>query len=284
MSKQPFRLALIASLLAATAASAAPSYVIRMPSRGVIATPTVDAPKPTAPTPAPEEPKTPEPVAPPQQDPATSLLLHMNGSPGSSSFNDEKGNGVAVLGGTAISAAYPAFGNGAANFNGVNQALAFSNEVFNFDAADYTVEAWVRPATGNNALQTVIANSWGWQLYWGGSSLSLYISQSPTGPGYYGGMPLASAPGSVPAGSWSHLAVVRKGSTLSLYTNGRLASSMPFTGTQVPPVYPASIGAIYTSNSAPSYYFAGQIDEVRVTKSLARYNGNFTPESQEFRP
>jgi hypothetical protein len=208
----------------------------------------------------------------------------MNGAAGSSSFVDEKGNGITALGGAAISAAYPAFGNGAANFNGTNQALAFSNQVFNFGSQDYTVEAWVRPATGNNALQTVMANSWGWQLYWGGSALSLYVSQSATGPGYYSGMPLTSASGSVPAGVWSHVAVVRSGSVLALYANGRLASSMPFTGAQVAPVFPASIGTIYTSATATSYYFAGQIDEVRVTKGQARYTGNFTPAAQEFQP
>jgi hypothetical protein len=211
------------------------------------------------------------------------MLLHMNGAAGTTNFIDEKGNGVASLGGAAISTAYPAFGNGAVNLNGTNQALAFSNEVFNFGAQDYTVEAWVRPAAGNNALQAVMASSWGWQLYWGGSSLSLYVSQSPTGPAYYGGMPL-TASGSVPAGAWSHIAVVRRGSVLSLYANGQLASSAPFSGAQVAPVFPASIGTIYTSNTATSYYFAGQIDEVRVTKGLARYNGSFTPEGQEFRP
>jgi hypothetical protein len=215
-------------------------------------------------------------------DPATAMLLHMNGAPGSTTFVDEKGNSISQRGGTTISAAAPAFGNGAASFNGVNQALVFSNEVFNFGAADYTVEAWVRPAAGNNALQTLIANSWGWQLYWAGSSVSLYISQIATGPNYYGGTPMYSAAGSVPAATWTHIAVVRRGSVLSLYTNGRLAASIPFTASQVTPVYPASIGTVYSSNTGTGYYFSGQIDEFRVTKNLARYSANFTPETQEF--
>lgn len=274
------RLTIAAALALSTAAAAAPTYSLRMNSPGVVATPVVPQSPPAAPS-VPAEPAAPTPT-PPQPDSTTALLLHMNGVPGSSNFVDAKGNGITALGGAAISASYPVLGNGAASFNGASQALAFSNQVFNFGAQDYTVEAWVRPSGGG--LQTVLANSWGWQLYWGNASLSLYVSASATGPAYYSGMPLNSAAGSVPAGAWSHIAVVRSGSVLSLYTNGQLAKSIAFTGAQVAPVFPASVGTIYTSDAATSYYFAGQIDEVRVTKGLARYTSNFTPAVQEFTP
>jgi len=215
-------------------------------------------------------------------DPATAMLLHMNGPAGSTTFVDENGNGVSARGGASISTASPKFGTGAASFNGTNQSLVFSNELFNFGSADYTVEAWVRPATGNNSFQTLISNSWGWQLYWTAGSLSFYVSGSPTGPAYYGGMPMNTAAGSVPAGAWTHIAVVRKGNTLTLFTGGKASASVPFSAAQVAPRYPASLGAVYTDNTNHSYFFAGQMDEFRVTKNVARYSANFTPAVQEF--
>lgn len=215
-------------------------------------------------------------------DANTAMLLHMNGTTGSATFADAKGNSVTNVGGVQVTSASK-LGSGAARFNGINQGLVVPNDVFNFGDADYTVEAWVKPRAGNNNLQSVIANSWGWQLYWGyGGAFSFYVSANAAGGNYHAGMPMNSSVGSAPAESWSHVAVVRHGSSLNLYVNGNRAVTVPFNAAQPAPVYPASLGVIYTNNSAMSYYFAGDIDEFRVTKNLARYTTNFTPDSQEF--
>jgi hypothetical protein len=211
----------------------------------------------------------------------SAMLLHMNGTAGTTSFSDAYGTAVTNIGGVQVTSAAK-FGAGAARFNGANQGLVFSNETFNFGSADYTVEAWVKPRAGNSNLQSVISNSWGWQLYWGNSAFSFYVSSNPGGPGYYSGMPMNSAVGSAPAEAWSHVAVVRNGASLKLFVNGNLASSVPFTASQAAPLYPASLGVIYTSDTAASYYFGGDIDEFRITKNFARYTANFTPDSQEF--
>ena len=202
--------------------------------------------------------------------------MHFNGS-----FDDAYGTAVANINGTTLSSSSK-FGTGTASFNGINQGLMFSKDLFDFGSADYTVEAWVRPRTGGGGHQSIVSNSWGWQLYWVGDKLSFYVSSSPTGPGYYSGMPLDTPAGSVPAGAWSHIAVVKYGPALSIYVNGNKAATMPFTAGQVTPVYPASLGTIYTSPTATSYFYGGEIDEFRVTKNLARYTGNFTPAAQEF--
>jgi len=212
----------------------------------------------------------------PPPEPSSAMLMHFNGS-----FDDAYGTAVANINGTTLSSSSK-FGTGTASFNGTNQGLMFSNQMFDFGAGDYTVEAWVRPRTGGGGHQSIVSNSWGWQLYWVSGKLSFYVSSSPTGPGYYSGMPLDTPAGSVPAGAWSHFAVVKYGSTLSIYVNGNKAATMPFTAVQVAPVYPASLGTIYTSPTATSYFYGGEIDEFRVTKNLARYTDNFTPAAQEF--
>lgn len=212
----------------------------------------------------------------------SAMLMHMNGTAGTTGFSDAYGTSVTNVGGVQVTSAAK-FGTGAARFNGSNQGLVFSNEAFNFGSADYTVEAWVKPRAGNSSLQSVISNSWGWQLYWGNGAFSFYVSANPSGPGYYNGMPMNSEAGSAPAEAWSHVAVVRNGASLKLYVNGSLASSVPFTASQVAPLYPASLGVIYASNTAAlSYYFGGDIDEFRITKNFARYTTNFTPDSKEF--
>ena len=77
-------------------------------------------------------------------------------------------------------------------------------------------------------------------------------------------------------GSWSHIAFVRSSGTLSCYINGTSQASSSYTGNVGGTMAPR-IGA-YSGGQ----YFKGYMQDVRVTKGLARYTAaNFTPPTAE---
>ena len=75
---------------------------------------------------------------------------------------------------------------------------------------------------------------------------------------------------------WSHVAAVYNGTTINLYLNGVSVLSTAIVNTDYDtPIY---IGSVPAGNE----YFNGYIDELRVTKGVARYTANFTPQNSPF--
>lgn len=200
---------------------------------------------------------------------STALLMHMDSLP----FTDVVGNAVTNFGSTQLSTGIAAFSN-SAKFSG-GQALALPSSALDFGAKDHTVELWVYPTVNDGSYRTLVSGSWGWQLYAVNGSLSLYVSASATGGSYF--VSLSTAAGVLPANAWSDVAVTRQGSVWTIYVNGVAKASTTANGTMATPVYPASIGAIYVSNTVNEYFFQGYIDEVKVTKGAATHTGNYAP-------
>jgi hypothetical protein len=75
--------------------------------------------------------------------------------------------------------------------------------------------------------------------------------------------------------TWYNVAIVKSGSTVKGYVNGieyAIASSVP-----------AETSRALVIGSNPGYgYFNGYIDELRITKDISRYTGNFTTSIVEF--
>jgi hypothetical protein len=81
--------------------------------------------------------------------------------------------------------------------------------------------------------------------------------------------------------TWYHVALVRSGSgtnNMKLYLDGVLESQN--TNTYTVPVNDIVLGRTYTNLN--SEYFNGYIDDLRITKGVARYTANFTPPTAAF--
>lgn len=80
-----------------------------------------------------------------------------------------------------------------------------------------------------------------------------------------------------PANAWTHYALTRVGNAFTLWRNG-VASA---TGSSALSVGAAgktfAIGCYAQDSGALGQVFNGYIDELRVTKGIARYTANFTP-------
>lgn len=89
----------------------------------------------------------------------------------------------------------------------------------------------------------------------------------------------ASGPaGSITASVWHHIAAVMSAGTLRVYVDGVGGSPTAVSNPLISNASPVTIGA----SANGQYPFAGFIDEVRITKGVARYTSDFTPPDAPF--
>jgi len=144
-------------------------------------------------------------------------------------------------------------------------ALSFSD---GSNDLPYTMTAWVRiKATGTVnyilAKRTAALGEWGFSIRKsGGVGMVLY---SGGGNSYF--MAETSAAGTVPAGTWTHVAVSYNGnkdtSGVTLYINGKPVSKYPYSSGYYVGMQPTS-SIVYVGVLTDRYYNTGRIDEVSI--------------------
>lgn len=224
----------------------------------------------------------------PETDPYfanVSLLLHMDGTNGSTTFTDSSSNAftVTVGGGAAISTAQSQFGGASASFDGSTSYLTVpDNTAWDFGNGDFTVEAWVRFAS-NSVTQGIVSqrtsasSNIAWILSYS-SSTGLNFNYSSTGTG----LQTRSVAFTPVVNTWYHLAVTRSGADLKFFVDGTQQGTTQSAGTTTffNSTAVLQIGALNTSSRAN--YLNGFIDELRITKGVARYTSNFTVRTDPF--
>jgi hypothetical protein len=132
---------------------------------------------------------------------------------------------------------------------------------------------WVRQDAASASVRTLLDVG---LVQNGRGGLHLYIQNSRASLNDGFTPSIESAVNSVVAGQWNHIAISRISGTNYLFVNGAVAG----TSTQTFPNQAnyVSIGA------APAYafFFNGYIDEVRISKGVARYYSAFTPPTTAF--
>jgi hypothetical protein len=137
--------------------------------------------------------------------------------------------------------------------------------------AAFTFEAWV--AIANNPASEdcrSIAGKNYLQAYWFGVC---NVAGKPTLRSYLKGGASARNGGIIPAGVWTHVAVVFNGSDRRHYINGELAATFPEVGPLGTSTSPFRIGSDVSWTFSPS----GLIDEVRlwsVARTIAQIRAN----------
>jgi hypothetical protein len=207
-------------------------------------------------------------------DQYTKLLMHMDND----TFKDEIGHSITNNGVTINNSTYK-FGSGSGYFNGSSSYLTTPKiNDFEISTGDFTIEAWIKiesqnlyhtiicQNTGAGTVQThaydfVVTNSnkLRFMYPYGGSGSNYLILGTTT-----------------ITTDWTHVAVTRSGNIIRLFVNGHLdatqdVSSNPIMQSQTSPVTIGRFGN-YSAN-----YFKGYIDEVRLSKGIARWTTDFTP-------
>lgn len=121
---------------------------------------------------------------------------------------------------------------------------------------------WVNNPGATDANHYLLSNTSAHHyLYVNGSTLATY---GQGGTSYY---VYVTVEGALPIGQWSHVAMVREGTVISVYTNG----VRRYTYTNSQPHHFNVIGN-YGGYTSADYKFGGLIDEIRVS-TVARYSG-----------
>lgn len=209
-------------------------------------------------------------------------LLHLDGTVGSTSIVDEKGRtwGNSAVPFVQLSADHPAFGPTGGLWNQNGSALDSNNDdgAFNFTDQPFTMEAMVyMPSLINNAglfTRRIGAVYCPFEFRINASGLVEVLMSNPANTTWLAISAFTGA--AVLANQQNHVAVVGTGSELQVYVRGIKASTT---------VSYTSIA----STSAPMYIgrggdggYGGYIDEVRITKGVARYSADFTPPTEAF--
>lgn len=209
-----------------------------------------------------------------------SLLLRADGVNNSTTFIDSSLNNFSITasGNAKISTAQSKFGGSSALFDGSGDFLTLNSTsgspIFTFGSGDYTLECWVYH-TALSSIQNYFRTQ--------GSGINAAIGfrydqtnviqffvLSATGVEL---MSISSASNPISINTWNHVAVVRNGSSHKIYINGVQS------GSEVIASYtaPAPQSDIWVGKGPGiSEYMNGYIDELRITKGVARYLTNFT--------
>jgi hypothetical protein len=183
-------------------------------------------------------------------------------------------NNLETVGNAQVSTAVVKYGSGSMFFDGTGDYLipnAATTDLYAFGSGDFTVEMWIyqlasgtfvlydtRPNNTNGAYFNISSTSGQLELYANTSSLLLA--------------------GTIPLNTWTHIAASRVGTSLRGFINGTqvgstVTNSTVFLGSSQRPVIGAS------GFNVTQFNFNGYIDDLRVTKGIARYTQNFIPPS-----
>lgn len=220
-------------------------------------------------------PTTPFPETIPGTDPLfnnVSLLLHMDGTNGSTTFTDSSTNNLTMTanGNAQISTSQNKFGGSSGSFDGSGDYLSISNSLFNIGTDDFTLECWVYPLgwSSQNCLivGTTEANGIQFGRYGNSNNLGIAIL----------GVTWLISDASLPTtNTWTHIALTRKNNVIKIWINGTQSGSS-YSGS-------ANFSSnILTVGGNGSSDFNGYIDELRFTKGVCRYSSSFTPPTLAF--
>jgi hypothetical protein len=213
----------------------------------------------------------------------TSLLLNYTNA---GIYDATSKNDLETVGNAQISTTQSKFGGSSMYFDGTGDyLLSQSNVNLRMGTGDFTIEAWVYVASAPGAGTR--ARVYSFQNH-SASQVGLVLAVINTGGTLYGDAILRSSNGTgitvytgttaIPLNTWTHLALTRSGTTGRLFVNGNLEDTETSQSQDLSQALPAAVGAA-SNNTEP---FTGYIQDLRVTKGVARYTAAFTPPAFAF--
>jgi hypothetical protein len=207
-----------------------------------------------------------------------SLLLHMNGANGGTTFTDNSANAFTVTanGNAQTSTAQSKFNGSSGYFDGSGDYLSLSySAALEFGTGDFTIEFWV------------YLSDLTYRFFLGGPSNSggyLFMAINPTASGqiWVGragtDWPLQFSSHSISTNTWTHIAVSRSGTNARCFVGGTQLGSTATNSTS----WTVNPSGFWVGAQGGGSSLNGYMAELRLTKGVARYTSNFTPPTTAF--
>jgi len=201
-------------------------------------------------------------------------------------YGVDSGKTVTAYGNAQIDTAQSKFSGASGLFDGAGDYLSLADSAdWYFGTGDFTIDFWVRfnalPVSGgvqNIVCQFIDSNNyWRFSLYNRAGTLEWhFLTRS-------GGVDIIYVPENptLLVNTWYHVALVRSGNSFYIFQDGTQLGTTDTDADSVPDLAAtlkiAMLGALY------EYYFNGWLDEVRISKGIARWTSNFTPPTASYK-
>jgi len=193
-------------------------------------------------------------------------------------FDSAMMNDLETVGNAQVSTSIVKYGTGSMAFDGSGDYLQTNNtKILTFNGTNtFTVEAWIYQTAYvstsgymNNVIGDLTPTS-AVALYW---SIGMNASNQPGVRWYDGSVKTADASTALTLNQWNHVAWVVTAGVLKIFINGVQAT---LTGTTTLTTPSTTVGYLIVGADR-GYYMTAYIDDLRITKGVARYISNFTP-------
>ena len=214
-----------------------------------------------------------------------SLLCHFDSINPAGRFIDNSRNNLAITssGNVSLSDSQYKFGGASGLFDGNGDYLTTPlSSNLQFGTGDFTIECWNYMIARTNSFPAIFSNYNSYTI----GALSLFAGHSSgTTTSYQVAINGAAFPtiegGTIAYNTWVHLAVVRNSGTIKLYVNGTSVGTPYSTAVTL-----NGVGSLFyigtTGDGLAAGCINGYVDELRITKGVARYTSNFTPSNSPF--
>jgi hypothetical protein len=201
----------------------------------------------------------------------TSLLLNYTNP---AILDNAMMNDLETVGNAQISTSVKKYGTGSLAFDGTGDYLTIpSSQSLGFGTGDFTIEGWLY-LSSTSAYSTIISNrTSGGDTTTGRYSVAI---RSTAFEFYANGSQIVSA-GTVSTSTWTHFAVTRASNNIRLFLNGTQVGSTTAFTTDL-----STLASYVGANGAGTEPLTGNIDDLRITKGVARYTANFTAPTTAF--
>ncbi len=215
----------------------------------------------------------------------TNLLVHSDSTDGNTSFSDSSdsknnpGRSLTASGNVHHETDQKKFGNTSIYFDGSGDYLTTeSSAEFRFGSDRFSIDLWVR-FKGLDTLRPLVGQ-------WSNVNQRWYLGVDEFGDTYFHAVDSGAAVingntsqwnTNFSANTWYHIALVRSGKTFELFVDGTSKGSFS-DSSPIPTITSFGLNLGYATNgNGDPIYFKGYMDEVRISRGVARWTANFTP-------
>jgi hypothetical protein len=203
----------------------------------------------------------------------TSLLLNYTNA---GILDNAMMNNLETVGNAQISTSVKKYGTGSLAFDGTGDALYSNAQPNAFNTGDFTLEFWIYFNAVNNSTTKFVydmRNS-------GATSASFLAQETDNSWTFWNGAGTQISTGftgsTFSATTWTHVAICRSSGVTKFFVNGTQTNSVADTSNYANSTI--VVGSRYNYANGLNAY----IDDLRITKGVARYTANFTAPTTAF--